>query len=127
MTTTRTRRQGHRWRPPTPDEVDADLRSGRRRPGARHAERHGAALTYTPAANYNGPDSFTFKANDGTVDSNVATVSITVTAVNDAPVANAQAVTTDEDTAKAITLSGDRRRGSALTYTVVVAGRRTAR
>jgi parallel beta-helix repeat protein len=44
------------------------------------------ALTYTPAANYNGPDSFTFKANDGTVDSNIATVSITVTAVNNAPV-----------------------------------------
>ena len=40
-------------------------------------------LTYTPDANYNGPDSFTFKANDGTEDSNTATVSITVTAVND--------------------------------------------
>jgi hypothetical protein len=35
--------------------------------------------TYTPATNYNGADSFTFKANDGTVDSNTATVSITVT------------------------------------------------
>src|SRR5207249_8644521 len=42
-------------------------------------------LTYTPAANYAGPDSFTFKVNDGTVDSNVATVSLTITAVNDAP------------------------------------------
>src|SRR5262249_23451735 len=42
-------------------------------------------LTYTPAANYNGGASFTFKANDGTVDSAPATVSITVTAVNDAP------------------------------------------
>lgn len=35
-------------------------------------------LTYTPDAGYNGPDSFTFSANDGTVDSNIATVSITV-------------------------------------------------
>jgi CSLREA domain-containing protein len=43
------------------------------------------SFTYTPAANYNGPDSFTYKANDGSVDSNVATVSITVNAVNDAP------------------------------------------
>src|SRR6185295_14851470 len=53
-------------------------------------------LTYTPAANYDGVDHFTFKANDGTLDSNVATVTITVTAVNDAPVAADQAVTTDE-------------------------------
>lgn len=34
-------------------------------------------VTYTPNAAYSGPDSFTFKANNG-VDSNVATVSITV-------------------------------------------------
>jgi hypothetical protein len=54
------------------------------------------ALTYTPAANYNGPDSFTFKANDGTVDSSVATVSITVTAVNDAPVAGNDSYTTKQ-------------------------------
>jgi hypothetical protein len=37
------------------------------------------ALTYTPDTGFNGSDSFTFKANDGTVDSNIATVSITVT------------------------------------------------
>src|SRR5207247_1693545 len=42
-------------------------------------------VSYTPALNYNGPDSFTYKANDGTLNSNVATVTITVTAVNDAP------------------------------------------
>ena len=42
------------------------------------------SFTYTPAANFNGTDSFTYKANDGTADSNVATVTITVTAVNDA-------------------------------------------
>ena len=42
---------------------------------------------YTPAANFNGTDSFTYKANDGTDDSNLATVTITVNPVNDAPVA----------------------------------------
>jgi CSLREA domain-containing protein len=43
-------------------------------------------LTYMPAVNYNGPDSFTFRVNDGQADSVVdGTVSITVTAVNDAP------------------------------------------
>ena len=39
----------------------------------------GASRTYTPAPGYVGSDSFTFKANDGTADSNIATVSITVT------------------------------------------------
>ncbi|MEJ6663612.1 MAG: Ig-like domain-containing protein [Flavobacteriaceae bacterium] len=38
----------------------------------------GNTVEYTPDANYNGPDSFTFTANDGTIDSNVATVSIDV-------------------------------------------------
>jgi VCBS repeat-containing protein len=43
------------------------------------------SFTYTPAADYNGPDSFTYKATDGSLDSNTATVSITVNPVNDAP------------------------------------------
>jgi len=55
-------------------------------------------LTYAPTENYNGSDSFTFKANDGTVDSDPATVSITVTSVNDPPVANDDSVATPEDT-----------------------------
>jgi hypothetical protein len=54
--------------------------------------------TATPGADYNGTDSFTFKANDGSLDSNVATVSITINPVNDAPVAQDGALTTDEDT-----------------------------
>ena len=41
----------------------------------------GANRTYTPSANFFGSDSFTFKVNDGTVDSNTATVSIIVTEV----------------------------------------------
>ena len=76
-------------------------------------------LTYTPSANYNGSDSFTFKANDGTADSAVATVSITVTAVNDTPAATAQSVSVNHNTATAITLAGSDVEGSALTYTVV--------
>src|SRR5206468_3915275 len=56
------------------------------------------AFTYTPAQNYNGPDGFTFKANDGFLDSNTVAVSITVTPVNDPPAATNDAATTDEDT-----------------------------
>ena len=44
------------------------------------------SFTYTPSLNFNGADSFTYKANNGSFDSNVVTVSLTVTAVNDAPV-----------------------------------------
>jgi VCBS repeat-containing protein len=45
------------------------------------------SFTYTPAASYSGPDSFTYRAYDGTAYSNTAAVSIAVTAVNHVPVA----------------------------------------
>jgi Concanavalin A-like lectin/glucanases superfamily/Bacterial Ig domain/Cadherin-like domain/Putative Ig domain/Calcineurin-like phosphoesterase len=35
-------------------------------------------FTYTPTTGYSGPDSFSYKANDGTADSNTVTVSLTV-------------------------------------------------
>jgi RHS repeat-associated protein len=54
-------------------------------------------FTYTPNADFNGLDSFAYMANDGTTDSNVATVQITVNAVNDAPVAANDSYTVDED------------------------------
>jgi hypothetical protein len=60
-------------------------------------------LTYTPGSNFAGSDSFTFKANNGG-DSNIATVSITVTAPPP-PVASSQSVTVNYQTAKAVTLS----------------------
>jgi VCBS repeat-containing protein len=56
------------------------------------------SFTYTPAANFNGSDSFTYRANDGTVESNQATVTITVTATNDGPTAVDDAYSTAEDT-----------------------------
>ena len=43
------------------------------------------SFTYTPNANYNGSDSFTYTANDGALDSATVNVSLTVTPVNDAP------------------------------------------
>ena len=47
-----------------------------------HGTLNGTApsLTYTPATDYHGPDTFTFQVNDSLESSNVATVSITVTA-----------------------------------------------
>jgi hypothetical protein len=73
------------------------------------------AFTYTPTANYNGPDSFTFRAND----SNVATVSIAVGAVNDAPLASAASLSTGEDVSLGNTLVATDIDGDPLTYSIV--------
>ena len=75
-------------------------------------------LTYTPDANFNGADSFTFTVNDGTATSATATVAITVNAVNDAPTATAQTVATAEDTAVTITLAGTDPENDPLTFDV---------
>src|SRR5439155_6651003 len=64
------------------------------------------SFSYVPAANYNGGDSFTYKANDGQADSGIATVSITITAVNDAPVAVNDSFTTAEDTTLDVVATG---------------------
>lgn len=56
-------------------------------------------VTYSPNADYNGADSFTYTVdNVGGVTSNVATVAVTVTAVNDAPVSNDDEVNIVEGT-----------------------------
>ena len=72
------------------------------------------SFTYTPAANYNGPDSFTYKANDGALDSNTATVSITVSEVNDAPIAAGDSTTVAEDSGgSTVTVLGNDSTGPA--------------
>ena len=56
-----------------------------------------ATVTYTPGPDFNGSDSFTFKVNDGAVDSNISTVSITVSSANDNPDAVDDETTVAED------------------------------
>src|SRR5919204_1902533 len=56
-------------------------------------------ITYTPAANFNGVDSFSYTLSDGHGGSATGTVSINVTAVNDAPAAADDSYSTNEDTA----------------------------
>ncbi|MCI0359598.1 MAG: cadherin-like domain-containing protein, partial [Planctomycetaceae bacterium] len=55
------------------------------------------SFTYIPTADFTGSDSFTYTATDGAGVSNVATVNITIDPVNDAPVAENDAFTIDED------------------------------
>ena len=56
------------------------------------------SFSYTPNANWNGTDTFTYKDNDGKVDGNTATVTITVIPVNDPPVAVNDTFSVNEDT-----------------------------
>jgi hypothetical protein len=58
----------------------------------------GGRLGYTPGPDFFGPDAFTYRADDAGGASNVATVSVTVNPVNDAPVAGDDTLTTNEDT-----------------------------
>lgn len=75
-------------------------------------------IRYVPAPDFFGTDSVTFTASDGQAVSNVATITITVTPVNDRPVANAQPVTTPEDAPRAVVLSGSDAEGASLTYAI---------
>ncbi len=56
-----------------------------------------APVIYTPEANYHGPDSFTYRTDDGSLTSAPATASIDVASVNDPPVAVADSRTLPED------------------------------
>ncbi|MBL8382472.1 MAG: DUF2341 domain-containing protein, partial [Burkholderiales bacterium] len=84
-------------------DIDSVLLSALLVSGPTHASSFtlhaDGTFTYVPAADYNGTDSFTYKANDGTLDSAHATVTISVTAVNDTPTGADKTVTTAEDTA----------------------------
>ena len=82
----------------TSDVADGDtssISSLQSNPGADGRVSPRETFTYTPAANYNGPDSFTYRADDG--DGGTATVTVTVAAVNDAPAVNPDALATAED------------------------------
>ncbi len=64
-------------------------------------------LTYTPTANFNGTDSFTYEVADGNGGLDTATVNLTVNPLNDAPVAvDDTLVAADEDTVQTITTAG---------------------
>ncbi|HVK07937.1 MAG TPA: tandem-95 repeat protein [Gemmataceae bacterium] len=83
------------------------------------------SFNYTPDANFNGTDSFTYLATDGAAQSNLATVTITVSAVNDAPTADDDQYVVDEDSSLSVpvlsgVLNGDSDvEGSALTAQLV--------
>jgi len=77
------------------------------------------SFVYVPAANYNGTDHFTYRANDGALSSAPTTVVIAVSAVNHAPTASDQSVTGQADAPIAIALSATDLDQDALTFRVI--------
>ena len=80
------------------------------------------AYTYTPNTGATGVDSFTFKANDGQLDSNTATITVNIALVNFAPVANNGSLDTNMNTAEIGTLIANDVDGDALIYSIVSNG-----
>ncbi len=77
-------------------------------------------LLYTPSLDFNGIDTFSFTVNDGGLESAEGIVNITVNPVNDAPSAESQSLTMDEDVPKAFVLTGSDIDGdTSLNYLVV--------
>ena len=77
------------------------------------------SITYIPALNFNGSDSFTYVVHDGSEDSEPGTVTLTVNPVNDPPDCAAAAVVTDEDVPVDLILPASDADGDALVYTIV--------
>ena len=78
----------------------------------------GDTVLYTPGG-VSGIDTFEFKVNDGTADSNIATVTITVLPLNTPPVAFDQQTATDVGAPVPIVLSGDDADADPLTFIVM--------
>ncbi len=76
-------------------------------------------LTYTPDANYHGDDMIEFVADDGTTTSAPATIHVTVTSVNDAPIAADASRATVEGAPVSIALQADDVDGDSLTFEIV--------
>lgn len=75
--------------------------------------------TYVPAENFNGSDGFSFKASDNNSDSDVATVTLVVEAVEDAPIAYSVSAFASKGASVEVPLDGKDPDGDALTYMVV--------
>ncbi len=86
---------------------------------------HGTAVVvdgkvhYTPAQDFAGEDSFTYQASDGMVLGSTVTVTVNVTAVNDAPKVEDKSMTVAEDSEGGITLTATDIDGDSPSFTIV--------
>jgi VCBS repeat-containing protein len=80
---------------------------------------HGTVVSYTSTSDIATTDSFTFKVNDGLLDSSIATSSISISTINDVPVLSDDSVSTNEDTSVNITLKAIDPDDSQISYALV--------
>lgn len=85
-------------------------------PGAPNADQ--AVVTYTPAQNYDGSDSFTFTVSDGATTSAPATITLTINGVNDAPTAVSGSANTPTNTPVTVPLTGTDPEQCTLTFAI---------
>ncbi|MDI9566739.1 MAG: C25 family cysteine peptidase [Chloroflexota bacterium] len=76
------------------------------------------SFTYTPNKDWNGVEQFTYSAYDNQTFIGTATVTITVVAINDPPVAYPQTIETPMETSVEIVLTGSDVDGDPLTYSI---------
>jgi uncharacterized protein (TIGR03437 family) len=107
-------------------DVDGDTLAFSITGGPSHGSLSGGAgfvgpgRTYTPANNYTGPDSFTYKVDDGKGGTTTGTVAISVTdGPNQAPTATDASVSTTQGSSVNITLKGSDPNGDTLTFSIV--------
>ena len=77
------------------------------------------AATYTPNANYNGQDVFAYLASSTAGNSNIGTIVVTITPVDDEPISKDIMVSTDEDTPVDITLEVDEFDGDNVNFNII--------
>ena len=106
---------------PTGTDVDGDELTFEALTAPSHGVLSGVApnLTYRPNPNYHGTDGFLFRVSDGALQSETASVTIHITDLNLAPVAQHVTASTNEDIAVEITLEAKDEDGDALEFFVV--------
>lgn len=103
-------------------EGDAIAVVGVGTPGHGTATFVNNTVTYTPAANYNGPDSFTYTAGDAGGATSTGTISITVVPVADPPTASLDTFSVVEDTPTLLDVIANDFDVDGQTVSLVIAG-----
>ena len=80
------------------------------------------SYSYTPAANFNGTDSFTYTVSDGKGGTTTGTISVDVAAVNDTPTTSGGAASGNEDAPIIGQLAATDPDGDALSYSIAPNG-----